>query len=268
MDNFQSHDDQLVAATLLDNFVFFSDRATNHLLANAYYRLEDELLTGSLSFAGGLHPTTSSLWFTPVEGEQPRPTDSGNALCRKLRNIVGVGDDRFVAWDGALRNAANGDTVVFVDDFVGSGNQLISTWTRKHPQFGESFEDVFNRRAFPAICLALICTATAIERVQTNFPAIHMRCTHVLERERSLTGIGAPILSPPLDEYATQLDRFLRCHTSRLNLPEFLAKSKNPQLGFRELGLLIGFQHHTPDSTLPVLWASGRDGWERLVSHT
>lgn len=66
--------EQAVAAVLLDNFVYFSDELTDRLLRGAFARLRASL--GS---------RVDDAVFAPVESEDPKPTDSGNIMCRKLR---------------------------------------------------------------------------------------------------------------------------------------------------------------------------------------
>lgn len=71
--NFADNEDRLLGAVLLDNLVFYSDRASDRLLLCAFQRLEDAILTNRIPSSGDPSAFLDSLIFTPVEGEHPRP---------------------------------------------------------------------------------------------------------------------------------------------------------------------------------------------------
>jgi hypothetical protein len=270
LDNFTDDQERLLAAVLLDNFVFYSDRASDRLLVAAYNRLEDDVLLGRVAQQRG-DPQTflDSLLFTPVEGEHPRPTDSGKTLCRKLRDLIELDDERFFDPTQALAEVrAGGRPLVFVDDFLGTGQQLIKTWERPYPGGGPpSFKDSHATRPFPVFCLALLATDTAIRNVRAAAPEIAIVSTHVLDDSYSARLLAAPPLVPPINDFQAALRAFLQRHAASFELKDFLLPGDWPLFGFHELALLFAFEHGVPDSTLPLLWAKGVGGWIRLVKY-
>jgi len=265
LDNFTGQD-RLMAAILLDNFVFCSSRTSDRLLVAAYDRLEDDLLLRRVPIAGATPDLLERCVFTPVEGEDPRPTDSGKTLCRKLRDLVEISDDRFVDPRVALERARAGTPVVFVDDFFGSGQQLIRTWKREYgTDTARSFAEAHAAQAFPAICLALVVTDTAARNIGQAARGLHLACTHVVDTGYSLRQLAAPFLTPPLADFQSELERFVRANSERLELPSFMSGDQRP-FGFHELGLLFSFEHGTPDCVAPLLWATSGGTWVRLVS--
>src|SRR6185295_1963940 len=104
LNNFTDPQERLLAAILLDNFVFYSEHASARLLASAYDRFEDDVILGRIPNIGLASAFLDSLVFTPVEGEIPRPTDSGKTLCKKLRDITDLDDERFFDPAGAWRS--------------------------------------------------------------------------------------------------------------------------------------------------------------------
>ncbi len=267
--NFTDDHERLLAAIILDNFIFYADRASDRLLVAAYNRFEDDVLLGRITQPGDPVTFLQSLVFAPVEGENPRPTDSGKTMCRKLRDLIELDDDRFFEPGKALAEVkATGRPVVFVDDFLGSGQQLIKTWNRPHPGNGpQSFKEAHAARPFDAFCLALIATDTAIRNAQTAAPGITIVSTHVLDATYSVQTLQAPQLDPPMDDIQTALRAFLQRHAGSLDLKPFLQSGDGPLFGFHELGLLFAFEHGVPDSTIPLLWAKGPGSWIRLVKY-
>jgi hypothetical protein len=267
LDNFKDDNERLIAAVLLDNFIFYSDRAADRLLLSAFDRLEDDVLTGAISFPGRTGADLlRELIFTPVEGEKPRPTDSGKALCGKLRDLAQIEDKRFFDPKVALQQADRGVPVVFVDDFLGSGHQLIKTWRRPYRSgTTPSFEAVSVTLSFPAICIAMVSTETALKTLKDEGIPISVVATHVLEDSYGVAHLEAPPFTPPIPDFQSALRIFLTRHGGSLTLPPYLQTGDGPQYGFHELGLLFSFERKPPDCTLPIFWAAGPQGWICLV---
>ena len=266
LDNFKDPQDRLLAAILLDNFVFYSERTAGRLLAAGYDQLEDEVLLGHIPSNGTPDTFLDGCIFTPIEGETPRPTDSGNTLCKKLRDLKEIDDSRFFETPDALREVLQGRSVVFVDDFLGSGQQMIRTWQRAYLGAApSSFEEAHARHPFTAICLAMVATEKALESIARDVPAVRVVATHVLDASYSVQKLDAPMLTPPLIDFQRSLRSFLARHAPHLDLPPFLQAGAPSLFGFYELGLLFAIQGGVPDSTVPLLWAAGHGGWIRLV---
>lgn len=265
LDNFSDSQDRLLAAILLDNFVFYSDRASARLLASAYHRFEDDILLGRIPNIGAASAFLDALVFTPVEGENPRPTDSGKSLCKRLRDLAELDDQQFLDPAAALQKADQGFPVAFVDDFLGSGDQMIKTWKRHYihssrPSFNATHAD----RPFVVICLAMVATQEAIRNIATHAAPIHVIAAHILDDSYSVQKLVAPTLTPPLLDFQVALRALLERHSPSLDLPPFLTGDQ-ALFGFHELGLLFAIQGGVPDSTVPLLWASGHGTWIRLV---
>ncbi len=158
LDNFEPCD-QLVAAVLLDHFCFYADRHTNRLLSAAYNSLLDGLPKGpDAPNRDQIARDLSQAIFTRVEGEDPRPTDSGNLFCRKARQRLSIPDDRFMEPADAIQAAGAGRPIVFLDDFVGSGDQFLRTWERPYGRSKTAFSEVMTSQPFTAIYVVLVAT--------------------------------------------------------------------------------------------------------------
>ena len=262
--NFDDCDKQL-AAKLLNNFVFCNDQTTNNLLRSSWNSLADGLPKGpsAPSKRDLLRAIESNAVFTPVEGENPNPTDSGNFICRKVRQVLGVSDDIIIPTQSALRHASKGGTVVFVDDFIGSGDQFLSTWKRVSD--GVSFASTQKNNDFTAIYITLVTTDFGLEKIYGEAPTVAICPTHILKQNTNIEGL---ILSGVFER--NEIEQFLSKYARKLS-PTEPYMIRNPEFikyGYKHRGLMMGFEHSIPDATLPIFWSPGIEGWEPLIERT
>ena len=261
LENFEESD-QHIAAFLLDKFTFYNKRLTDALLVSSYNSIGDGTIKGpSAPDSAVLMNSLKSAIFTPVKGEKPNPTDSGYVLCRKARQLLKVDEAFVLDTPEALSHAYGGGTVIFIDDFVGSGDQFISTW-RKPDNRGRSFDFAQRDAGFVAIYITLVSTDFGLENIHKAAPTVAVCTTHVLEKRSTIYGV--------LAEYPNMrfpVMRFLKKYTPRLR-PSELYIANNPKYlvrGYKIRGLMFGFEHSIPDATLPIFWAPGVNDWEPLI---
>ncbi|MEA3138127.1 MAG: hypothetical protein QOK23_296 [Gammaproteobacteria bacterium] len=253
--------DRAIAAKLLDRFTFYNSALTDRLLVASFDSIGDGMPKGpnAPTRAQLLSVVGSAVW-TPVQGESPNPTDSGNLLCRRARQLLAVPEDRIVEADRAIAIAAQGHPIVFVDDFVGSGEQFLKTWTRSFN--GDSFAMIHSNNHFTAIYITLVATAKGIGRIYNDAPSVAVCATHILEDRSTIYGCSGADL-----QFAADMPAFLQKYSSRLRPQENYISSSASflQYGFGSLGLMFGFDHSIPDATLPIFWAPGDGSWEPLI---
>jgi len=256
--------DQAAAAILLDHFTYFSSNAVDQMLLSLYRQLRDTLIS-SLGAKKGI-ATLDAAVFTSVEGEDPNVTDSGNLFCRKLRQTAAIGDDRFMDPKRALEQAKAGRLVVFLDDMLGSGNQIIATWKRgylnKQPY---SFADLEAQTGANVVYATLVATRTGLETLHAELTGLKVVAAHILDEADTVAGIPRSALKPDLDDIPGAIARLLEKYSPRLGVPQYLEHPHARMYGHTGAGLLVAFEHSTPDSTLPIFWAVGPDQWTPLV---
>lgn len=263
IENFDA-EDRRVAALLLDKFTFYDQRLTDALLLASYNSIGDGMQKGPRAPAGpDLLRSLNTAIFTPVKGEKPNPTDSGNLVCRKARQLLHIPEQLILDTPDAVVHASKGGTVVFLDDFVGSGDQFINTWTAK---FGSSsFEVAQPYSKFVAIYITLVTTDFGIANIQLKAPEVAICATHVLESKSNIAG-----LSVGNARLEIEIRKFLEKYSVRLT-PKDAHIAKNTdyrQYGYKKLGLMLGFEHSIPDATLPIFWSSGIGNWEPLIERS
>ena len=262
--NFPQHD-QPIASTLLDSLVFFSDSHCEKLLESAfdsYCRtiLDHRVIRSDNS--SRLHSHFKNVCFCPVEGEIPNPTDSGWLLCRMVRQVLRVPESQIVTPARALDRAEVGYTVLFVDDFCGTGSQFSKSWSRDlRGNMPRSFRDLqellhTRKQVISVGYIPLLATESSLRRLQREVPEAKVLPGHVLGPDYSINSRELPA---GLER--TEVVSFLSRHAPQLITESFI----DPCLGFGKLGLAIAMSHSVPDSTLPILWARGRFDWSPLV---
>lgn len=254
--------DKATAAFLLDKFVFYNEELTNILLCSSYSSLADGLPKGPQSiYPGDIFNSIQNACFTPVRGEEPRPTDSGNLFCRKARQLLRIPEENMLEPEDAIQHALAGNSVIFLDDFIGSGDQFLETWRRSYSSVnGESFKSIRQKSSFDAIYIALIATDYGLSRIHRYAPEIMVSISHLLGHESTVFGLNAP------PEKKIKINNLLEKYWSRLEPIEDYMRNNKEYLkhGYKSRGLLFGFEHSIPDATLPIFWSAGPD-WEPLI---
>lgn len=199
----------------------------------------------------------------------PSPTDSGNLFCRKARDVLGISEAALLTPARALEEALAGKIVVFLDDFLGSGNQMRETWQRPYrTDPPHSFADLHSRKSNHAIYLTLVATHIGLANIDLECPQLVVRAAHILGEEYNVRNLAR---LPDLRGFSGLDDRvhaLLTKYGPRLKLHPHMRKADFPVYGWRSLGLLLAFQHGVPDATLPIIWAEGPDdSWTPLVHH-
>lgn len=261
--NFDEEDKE-AAALLLNEFVFIESRSTDLMIRAAIDSLIDGLPKGPR--APSRHMLVAALdsaIVVPVTGENPNPTDSGNYICSRVRRTCDVPEERIFSPDVAIGYAKRGHPILFVDDFVGSGDQFLKTWFRGHD--GTSFSEAYESTGFIAMYAAAVSSQTGLKRISEHAPVVGTSFAHVLSRQKSLEGIKESCA-----DAFEKFDYILTKYVDRLIFTDdhFLNNPDSRKYGYKSLGLTMAFEHSVPDATLPIFWASGVNNWIPLIRRT
>ena len=170
--------------------------------------------------------------------------ESGDSMLHKFRHANDLAakehNELFIHRSDILRERLGADdTVVLIDDFVGSGDQACDSWAN---QFGELLADV--GRVYLVVVAAC---HTAMQRIadETNLELV----PHVHLTEADNVFASKCRYFNPMEKAA---------------LLEFCAKAdfRKPK-GHGDCGLLVVFAHSCPNNSIPVLHKSNRK-WDAL----
>ena len=256
-----------MAAALIDIFVYFSDQQVIQVLQRALRRLfqsfggiEKSLEARQDRIRSHLERTV----FVPVEGETPNPTDSGNYICRRTRQTLELSDSKVLQPAIALQQYTNdAKTIVFLDDMVGTGNQMRRTWSRHYAsQHPRSFQEAYSKTNRKCYYVCLACSQDGRNSLSA-LSGIELIAAHNLqERDRFELALQRIPDHPSGSGLEAGVEALLRRYAVALELKSYMKKHDYPIFGFGHLSLTCGFQHSMPDATLPIYWADGKGSWK------
>lgn len=250
------------AVHLLNSFIFFPDAIVNQLFVSAFQDLSRTIRRPSepfISTRAAWKTFCSDVLITYVTGETPNATDSGYTFARKARQLIDITENRILSPNAVLNELiANGPRpVVFVDDFVGSGNQFLATWNRPvrirdgHTMSFQHYASVSRQTDF--FYCPLVCTQYGREQIVSKCPVVTLNSAHYLPPTYSAIADNSVIWPEHLRQTGP---RFVETASRRAGIPE------DKWRGYRNLGLALAFDHGVPDATLPIFyWNSG---WKPL----
>ena len=252
LSNFQE-DEEPHALYLLNAFMYYSTDLVNQIFSTPI-RTIGRLMTGDQ-----WKEFLDSVLVTLVTGEVPSVTDSGYAFTRKAR-ALGIPENRIMSHEQVFSRIQGGfdRAVVFVDDFVGSGNQFITTWNRTPPSRFESLKALATGSQAKFHYCPAFCTQLGLNRIKSACPGVTVNPGVLIP-----DNYGA--LAPDSIVWPSQLrstaEDFLHSAGTRAGIPE------EEWRGFAGLGLTIAFEDSVPDATLPIMYWE-KNGWHPLMRRT
>ena len=243
--------DRLCLLSLLSNFIYFGIREVRELLAALYHDLyRRPLLTHirrSLDDPLNLDEV-DQLYLARLDQTRflgvGNPSESGPHLLYYLRQETGLPSSLFInhfelpGFSDAIENV---DRFVFIDDLCGTGVQAC-TYSKQVVERVKAVNPDAEINYF-----ALIATSRGLRHVRETARYSSVECVMEMGDDfrcfapnaRFWTGNDADERRLRAKELCLQFGRLIH--------------SKHP-LGFQDAELAIGFNHNTPDDTLPVFW--------------
>lgn len=267
--NFETQD-QKYAMHMVSQFIYVSDQLVDAQFHSAFQNLSNVILDEWKEFAEAKQVWNDFLGrclIVPVQGEEPSPADSGYIFARKARQILRIPERQMADLDDAIEAIMSGRKtyIVFVDDFVGSGEQFTKTLDRKSQRsniFGQSIKNAANANPNSQLFYCNVAmTALGKARVEHECPNVVLSSANVLGSEYSWTSENGAMW--PDDEKANGMS-IIEKYSKRLGYRDDNG-SENDWRGFHCLGLGLAFEHSTPDASLPIFF-SERNGWRPLVT--
>ena len=255
------------AVHLLQSFLYYSDEVTDALLKSAFQSLSKMVCGNADSYLAMVTAWESFVdraIVTHVTGENPRPTDSGYAFARKARQVLAIEDERIVSPEIAMQRVLlRRDPVIFVDDFIGSGDQFIHTWHRQvllSPGYKQTFHAIAELGIADFYYIPIVATRYGLKEIADSCKGANVLPAHVLSDEYSALHPLSALWPEHLRAAAFD---FVKTASERACIPD-MDGNEGDWRGFRKLGLALGFNHSVPDATLPIFtWEL--NGWKPLI---
>ena len=266
LDNFEA-DELPYAVHLLNAFTYYSDPLIDHLFISAFNALSTEIAVNEGTLSGarrGWKDFMNKLIITPVEGERPSVTDSGNLFARKARQLLQIEESRILSAQATLDRVIRmpSSSIVFVDDFVGSGRQFVETWIRLVPVGASSISFAhlaLGGQASFYYC-PLVCTEKGYTKIRTSCPTVKLSPAHLLPERYSALSNESVVWPSSIRSHGIA---FIESASKRAGIPD-VDGGVDDWRGFRKLGLSLAFEHSVPDATLPIFYWD-KNGWNPLI---
>lgn len=270
--NFESEDEKDAALYLLSKFVFFNEKSIRMLLVALYRDLYKYPIIETIRKNNG-HTLDEA--FINTEFKKVRNTtlfacvgdtsESSSHLQYPFRQENKISKSLFVDYErhGSMKTARPLTHCIFIDDFCGTGEQVITNMEVKD-------KISYLRANYPSIKIfyyTLIATMKGMERVFKT--GIFDEVDSVYELDESFECFS-PIARIFDDECLFDKNKIEKmCRKYGIKLMEHFitevqratltSSDLNKVAGFHSLGfcncqLLVGMNHNVPDNTLPIIW--------------
>lgn len=257
--NFRTDEERYFAAKILDALIYRSDRQTIALMKHMFQvslpdysrqmKLPESLKHVYTSMKSS--STDPRIRVAPVLPEHSAPTKSGPTYTRDLKRHLRFSEKWLAFGSDAIQYLDQIDALIFIDDFLGTGQQ-----------FGEflnasSLSKDLSRGN--VIYAPLTGHYLAIERLRSDFPGLHVVPVEVLDEKHSF-----------FSEQAGHFDDGINSNESALNHYHDLLKDRDIRVqgslrqGYGGLELVYAFENAVPDNSLPILWWHQSDNWKPL----
>jgi hypothetical protein len=253
---------------LLNSFMYFHQNLVQEMFAASVQALSRRVTRSGDSFITAL--SAWSLFFdtaiiVPVSGEIENPSDSGYSFARMARQHLGFRQEQIMSPAAALSELSSGPRpVIFVDDFVGTGNQFTGTWFREFETKGgtkTSFASIAGVRGTRFFYCPVLCTMAGVQEIELQCPTVVLSPAHVLTERYSALSPDSLVWPRHLRSTAVE---FLQTASHRAGIPDTDGGSPDDWRGYEKRGLVLALQETIPDSTICLLrW--NKNGWKPLM---
>ena len=259
------------AVRLLEGFTYFSAELVEAMFLGAFQNVSQLVVPNKENYFSASSQWSrfiDSLVVVRVEGRRSSDADSGYIFTRYARDVLGIDESQILSPSQALerlRQSPKGN-VVFVDDFVGSGEQFEDTWVKVHELSGYSYASfqstvaAIGSNTVGFYYCPLIATETGRNHIRSVCPLVRIFPAHVLLESYSALSPQSVIWRQDMRESGPQ---FIQRVSDRAGIPD-LDGGEGCWRGYRKLGLALAFSHGWPDAILPIFTLD--DGkWKPLL---
>jgi hypothetical protein len=225
-------DERPLVARLLEGFVYLSFERVRSMAVELHAILNAQL-----------RDTMHRAWFVPMGGV----ARSGAYVAYVFRSVNQIPNERFVPHELLRSRMENGDPVVLLDDLLASGHQAAHEWSALR----KSGKIPMNSPVYLATLVSCEAGRTFVEERTT------LESVSALQLLRS---------QEPLSSDSTLFPEMVEREKVRRLLEKYgRVLSPRGPLGYAGSGLLLAFEHSTPDNSLPIFWAA-TNGWKPLLA--
>ena len=246
-----------VAVHILDQFMYFGEELLDAAFLAGFQRISMSMLDpqNPLGLSLRWEEFISSVLVTPVQGEDVNISDSGRVFGRKARQVLGLREDHLLEPQQAAQAAKlSGRPLVLVDDFVGTGQQMITMWHNLRL-------DALASSGVPIFYTPALATTYGRKAIVECCSGLNLSPGQLIPDEYSATAKDSILW--PAGRAEECLDTIRRA-SMRAGIPDTDGQSVDDWQGFHKLGLALALHGSVPDATLPLFrWEVNE--WNPLI---
>jgi hypothetical protein len=263
LQNFSEGKDRKIACHILNFFTYFPERMVDQMMRVAVGKLGNYL---SLHFSDWKHSDFKTrCLYSFIPGETQNPTDSGHLFTRKLRDALGIPEEFIINYSRipeVLAETIKPTPIIFVDDFVGSGEQCHCAWNI-NKLHGKTLKEISDDSGHKFIYAPLIVNELGFNRIKKKCPSLILSTAHILGSEYNLFNPNCICWNNDLDLHRAGVELILR-KSYELGIPFTGGRVTCDGKGFLEQGLALSFSHGTPDA-VPSFFYWCHENWTPLI---
>lgn len=262
------------AKRLLEKFTFFSEDMVRQLFKSSFISISKYVITDKTNIYNAKNEWSNYLdnvYVLKVTGEEPSDADSGYLFSRWARDLLGVSEERLIQPSKAFELISSGDPInfIFVDDFVGSGNQFIEFWQNQNFSKNVSFASLTaSRTNCSFIYCPTICTDYGRDQINRFCPMVKLIAAHFYGEVHNALNSHSYIWR----NFRDGGPEFIKEVSLKIGIPDLSGgvnvNSNGTKIvswqGYLKLGLALSFAHGWPDATLPIFYFN-ENGWKPLL---
>lgn len=264
LNNFDEGEERNIACNILDFFTYYSKQMVNQMLQT------------SVSKSGYFFSKHFSDWqhhdfkhrciYSYIPGEiQGRPADSGNLFSRKLRDDLNIPEIQIVSYSDLAKELSlfkKPVPIVFVDDFVGSGQQVLKAWSVNEFD-GLTLKEICKQANHCAVYAPLIVNYTGYEVITDQCEGLNLCTNHILGPEYNLFHQDCICWKNDPELFRKGVDLILK-KSQKIGIPSTGGADERDEKGYGMQGLALSFEHGAPDA-IPAFFYWNSDNWNPLI---
>ena len=250
INNFRSPEEQYFAAKVLDALIYRPKSQTIALLQHLFQRTIPDLERSRKIcpplmniYPNMKRASEPHVRIVPVLVPGEAPIKSGTIVGRHLRRSLRFRSDWFLDSSRIQENIRKGNVVVFIDDFLGTGNQFI--------EFVEDANLQIPIDSGMCVYTPLVAHMDGIHRLTQKYRNLSVVAAETLDQAHALFGKSDGILFDEVNTVEVARDFYYSLLKNRA-----IDANAHERRGFGYFELVYAFEDAVPDNSLPILWWS------------
>lgn len=162
-------------------------------------------------------------------------------------------------------NGVQPPPIIFIDDFIDSGNQFLTMWNKVHDILNiewHSHESMtYKDKAKNIYYCCLLGVDSGVKTLERNCRNINICVGHVIEDKESIFNMESNIWSGNAQVKGVLA---LKEASLRYKMPDTNGKDTKDWKGYCEQGLLLAIKNGAPDASIGAIrW--NENGWQPLI---